>query len=199
MNSIELSKHNSGFSSPCFKSTFHLTSARKSDDADDSTLDTHALASSYASSSVACLDFDAIKLNFYPPSPVRNTPCSVDALTFEWNGTFLVEFKFVTAAIENITRKIYDSVMLLVEHDGYTFGRARRELTYIVVSTGIQNHMGAERSLSRGKAYCRETWKQFRKMDDHWKLASLDGVIVKEAYGMHPATFDYYAKLKHWI
>ena len=200
MNMTELNKRDPIFRNSSYLKSLHLASARKPDDGDDSLLETHALSDKYTTAgNIQCLDFDAVKLASYPPVPGRMTPCSVDALVFEHNGTVLIEFKFKTAAIENITRKAYDSVMLMIEHGGYTFAQARKELSYIVVSTGIVNRMeDKSRALWRSKSYGNEPWKRFRSYDDHWKTASLEGVIVKEAYCMHPATFDYFVRLKHW-
>lgn len=200
MNSAELSKRALVFRDATLMSTLRQTSARKPDDANDCQMEPYAFDSQYSSSGIACLDFDALKLALYPPCPRAMTPCSADALIFEHNGTFLIEFKFLKTEIENITRKAYDSVMLMIEHGGYTFDQSRKEISYLVVSTGIVNRMDDKhRALWRGLAYCREPWKKFRNSDDHWKVASLEGVIVKEAYCMHPATFDYYVKLKHWV
>lgn len=199
MNVLELNKRAAVFANPSLLSTLHLTSARKADDSDDTSLETHALDAQYPSVNIQCIDFDTLKLVLYPPKSGEMTPCSVDALLFEHNGTALIEFKFRTAAIENITRKAYDSVMLMIEHGGYTYRQSRNEITYVVVSTGIVNRMADKRrALWRGPAYCREPWKKFRNSDDHWKVSSLEGVIVKEAYCMHPATFDYYSRLKCW-
>lgn len=197
----ELDKHAEVLKDPQFESTLHLTSARKKDDSEDDGLAPYVLDENRATANLKCIDFDAVKLACYPPTnPSVCTPCSVDAVTFERNGTYLIEFKFKKAAQENITRKIYDTVMLLIEHDGYSFERARKELTYIVVSTGIEDRIhGPKRSLGRGYGYCREPWKHYKKLDDHWKLSSLEGVIVKEAYGMHPSTFDYFANEKRFV
>lgn len=201
MFEIELARHADVIKDPHVLSTLHLTSARKKDDNEDDGLEPFVLDDQHKSASLECVDFDAVKLKCYPPTnPALCTPCSVDALVFERTGTYLIEFKFKKAAQENITRKIYDSVMLLIEHDGYSFDRARKEISYIVVSTGVEDRIhGPKRSLGRGYGYCKEPWKHYKKLDDHWKLGSLEGVIVKEAYGMHPSTFDYFAKEKRFV
>lgn len=199
MNRALLIGHNTLFSQLTYKSTLHDTSARKLEDGSATPLATHALDGTYASANYDCVNFDDIKLACYPPRVGANTPCSVDALYLSRRGAYLIEFKFDTASIENVTRKAYDSVMLMIEYDGYDFQRARRELSYLVVSTGVTDRItGASRALGRAKAYCREPWIKFRSMDDHWKVSSLEGVVVKEAFCMHPATFDYFAKLKGW-
>lgn len=199
MDQNELRKRSEIFQDSAFAITLHSASARKEDDCHDEGPDTHALDTTYKSADIGCINFDELKLAKYPTTQGKNTPCSVDALLFEHAGTYLIEFKFRTALMENITRKVYDSVMLMVEHGGYTYSQARTELSYLVVSTGITNRIGGrDRALGRSYGYCKEPWIKFRNSDDHWKVASLEGVIVKEAYCMHPATFDYYAKLKCW-
>jgi len=121
MNTNELKQRAEVFQSQALVRTLHQTSERKSDDSDDASQESHALDTRYDSASLKCLDFDALKLSLYPPKAGVMTPCSVDALVFEHTGTYLVEFKFNTAAIENIIRKVYDSVMLLIEHGRYAF------------------------------------------------------------------------------
>lgn len=197
MNLAGLNKRAQVFRDPACQITLHQASARKDDDCADKSLDMYAFDVGYSTSGIRCLDFDRLKLALYPPTPNKMTPCSVDALSFELTGTYLIEFKFKTASFENITRKAYDSVMLMIEHGGYTFSSARAEFSYVVVSTAIADRVGGKRrTLGRGYAYCKEPWKKFRNADDHWRIYALEDVVVKEAYCMHPATFDYFAKLR---
>lgn len=201
MNDNLLRMHNQILADHRFKSTLILTSVRKDDDVDSTSSDKYVFPSQYDKSSLACLDFDEIKKSLYPRacSSSGNVPCSVDALTFERSGSYLIEFKFDNASAENLLRKVYDSIMLLIEHDEYTFERARNELVYLVVSTGIEDRVnGKKRVLGRSYSYCKNPWSKFHKSDDRWKLAALKGVIVKEVYSMHPATFNYFARLNHW-
>ena len=201
MHSEQLLAHSQRIVANQFRSTLFQSSARKEDDSCSTKEETHVFPELYDMSSIDCLDFDAVKNDLYPRtrSSVGNVPCSVDAVVFEHLGSYLIEFKFNTADIDNIIRKIYDTVMLLIEHDGYTFDRARHELVYLVVSTGVEDRIGGrKRALGRSYSYCKEPWKKFRKFDDHWKLHALEDIVVKEAYGMHPATFNYFARLLHW-
>ena len=181
-----------------FESTFHETSARKVVDDGEDPLDPFVVSESNKAGGVRCLDFDNIKLHYYPPRPSVHTPCSVDAVTFEMCGTFLIEFKFKTAKLENITRKIYDSVMLFIEKNGFTFERARKEFTYIVVSSGLRNWKSSERALLKAYSYCKNPWVSLRACYDRWKLESLEGVVVKAAYAMPPDMFEFFVGKMHW-
>lgn len=181
-----------------FGSTFLETSARKVEEDGEDKSEKYALDSSGDGANVRCLDFDSVKLHFYPPRPSIHTPCSVDAVTFERNGTFLIEFKFRTAKLENITRKIYDSIMLFIEKNGYDFARARDEIVYIVVSTNLERWKSPRRALFKAHSYCRKPWEALRKEYDRWRLQSLEGVVVRKAYAMPPDLFDYYVSRMRW-
>ena len=183
--------------SACKLSSFYATSARKPDDGRQCpSAPTHALSANYKSAALPAIDFDAVKNAYYNEG--TNVPCSVDAATIERDGLYLVEFKCGDADQAQLFRKIYDSVMLLIEYDSYSFVKARNEIYYIVVSAKLQPWSAMMRSLSRACGFCKEPWRAYRKQYDHWCLAPLDGVVVRAAYTMPPDMFDYFVKYKKW-
>ena len=149
------------------------------------------------SASLPAVDFDAVKNLYY--NARGNIPCSVDAATWEHDGVYLVEFKCGGADRAQLVRKIYDSIMLLIEHDNYTFRQARTEVHYVVVSAELKPWSALQKTLSRACGFMKEPWKNYRKNYDHWQLEPLEGVIVRSAYTMSPDMFDYFAKYKRWV
>lgn len=184
--------------SACKLSSFLATSARKLDDSCPSpNAPTHALSANHKSASLPAVDFDAVK-NILYHNTSGNMPCSVDAATWERDGVYLVEFKCGGADRAQLIRKIYDSIMLLIEHDNYTFRKAREEVHYVVVSAGLKPWSALQKTLSRACGFMQEPWKSYGKNYDHWQLSTLEGVIVRSAYTMPPDMFDYFAKYKKW-
>ena len=177
--------------------TFFAASARRDDDAEESSSD-HALAASMPVSALKAVDFDAVRRKWQPWDHVHNVPCSVDAVTYERDGTYLVEFKCGRAEIDNVIRKVYDSVLMLMEHDGLTISQARTDYTYLVVSNDLTIWNNRLKALSRSLAYCREPWVRYQKSLDQWRLANLDGIVVAKAYAMPPEMFNLFAKVHHW-
>lgn len=90
MNESLLQLHNEDLRSAL--TTFFAASARHDDDA-ETPLSDHALAEDMAVAALKAVDFDAVKRKWFPWDGVRNVPCSVDAVTYERDGTYLVEFK----------------------------------------------------------------------------------------------------------
>lgn len=148
--------------SACKLSSFLATSARKPDDSCPSpNAPTHALSADHKSASLPAVDFDAVK-NILYLNTTGNMPCSVDAATWERDGVYLVEFKCGGADRAQLIRKIYDSIMLLIEYDSYSFVKARNEIYYIVVSAKLQPWSAMMRSLSRACGFCKEPWRAYR-------------------------------------
>lgn len=145
---------------------------------------------------VKCINLDKFKFIFYPDLGTTNTPCSADALTFERNGTFLIEFKANSVDGANIVRKVYDSIMLFVEHGGYDFSRTRNEIVFVLVTTAVCSSM--EKAVSRSRYYMKEPWDQMKPQLDRWGISNLENIIVKKAYVMSPDMFNYYIKFNRW-
>ena len=195
MNESLLQLHNEDLRSAL--TTFFAASARHDDDA-ATPLSDHALAEDMAVAALKAVDFDAVKRKWFPWDGECNVPCSVDAVTYERDGTYLVEFKCGKAEIDNVIRKVYDSVLMLMEHDELTIRQARTDYTYLVVSNDLTVWNSRLKSLSRSLAYCREPWVRYQKSLDQWRLANLEGVVVAKAYAMPPEMFNLFAKVRHW-
>lgn len=151
------------------------------------------------------IDFDAIREKWYPSENGKNVPCSVDALAFQNGQIYLIEFK--SGKLTHFMRKIYDSVMMLIEHDNRDFQTIRQSATYIIVASKFNDSRNRDKAISRSACYrsqynyTNEPWNnpEVKKMYDKWNLSSLEDVIVKKTYCMPPYMFDEFVKDNRWI
>lgn len=189
-----LSAHNKIFGANL--STMYKLSARKPGDGALPTDSTHALGSADCAAWLSAVDLDTAKLAFY--APCGNVPCSADALSFERDGTYLIEFKCGGAEKWQLVRKIYDGVMILSEHDGFSYAKARESLFYIIVCARLQPWNAMRKVLGHAEAYCSDPWDRFPRQYDNWSLKSLEGVIARKIYTMPPDMFNAFAKARRW-
>ena len=149
------------------------------------------------------IDFDTIREKWYPSGKGKNVPCSVDALVFQNGQIYLIEFK--SGKLTHVERKIYDSVMMLIEHDNRDFQTMRQTATYIVVSTKFDESKNCDKSISRAACYggqynSNEPWNNpaFIKKHARLNLSALEDVIVAKTYCMAPYMFDEFVKHEGW-
>ena len=151
---------------------------------------------------IAGIDFDAIREKWYPAQAGKNVPCSVDALIFQGEKIYLVEFK--SGGTNNPIRKIYDSVMMLIEHDNRNFQTMRKAATYIIVSPNFNDSENCDKAILRATYYAnheysQEPWNDPRfKSPDKLGLRKLEGIIVAKTYCMSPNMFDKFVKHENW-
>lgn len=150
------------------------------------------------------IDFDTICEKWYPSGKGKNVPCSVDALVFQNGQIYLIEFK--SGKLTHVERKIYDSVMMLIEHDNRDFQTMRQAATYIVVSTKFDDSKNRDKAISRPYCfsgqynYSNKPWNNphIIKMYDSWNLSSLEDIIVSKTYCMPPSMFDKFVEHEGW-
>lgn len=190
MNRNELNAH-----APIFKrhlTTFLETSKAKSDDTGYE--DKYCLPLDIE---IEAVDFDAVQREWYAAMRTNGgkAPCSVDAIYFADGKTYAVEFKSGTnVAAESLIRKIYDTVISLIEKESYTIQKCREKIEYLVVAALKDT---AQNKLNRRVAtYLSRPWEVHGW--DRWKLFNLEGVIVSKVYVIPPDFFMRFAKAKHW-
>ena len=149
------------------------------------------------------VDFDTIREIWYPSQTDKNVPCSVDALIFRNGRIYLVEFK--SGKLTHLERKIYDSIMMLIEHDNQDFKTLRKTAIYIVVAPKFDDSKNCEKAILRSTYYGSEVpankpWENpyFAKMRDKCNLRSLEGVIVAKTHCFPPSMFDEFVKAEGW-
>lgn len=149
------------------------------------------------------INFDEIREKWYPdhkePQP-NNVPCSVDALLFEEKGIYLIEFKSGHAEKVNLFRKIYDSIMMLIEKDKLTFEKSRKECTYIVVSNLYEPWDNRTKAIVGSLISKKNPWKELitRLKYDQLELEKLEGVLVSSSYLMPSKLFELFVKYEKW-
>ncbi len=147
------------------------------------------------------VDFDAVRRKWHPKQrdTDTNVPCSVDALVLTGEGLFLIEFKSGKVDKANLYRKIYDSLIMLFEHDNQNIKTMRQSATCILVATQLQSYMNTStlRSICYGR---KELWlsPKYKDVFDRWDLKNLEGFVVSKTYCMPPRLFDRFVKIKRW-
>ncbi len=201
MNNSFLQNHNQDF--PNFLETLLVLSARKDPNATP-TQNCFLNSTGYAAN-LQAIDFDKIRQKWYPwyvGVPCHDkVPCTVDALRFERKGTYFIEFKSGDAKTANLVRKIYDSIMMLIENDNLSFPQSRKICTYIVVSGELDSWEQEKKVLSRSLGYKKEPWNELeiKSKYDHWGLINVEDVLIFRFYAMPPDMFEYFVKYEKWI
>ena len=190
MNRTELNSHAREFRKHL--STFYETSKSKPDDKTSEIK--YCITKEVA---LEAVDFDAVQRDWYKIKHANGekSPCSVDAMYFTDGKIYAVEFKS-GANVEsvNLVRKIYDTVMALIEKDGQDIATCRSKVEYIVVAAlGKSNQ---EIVTTRAAEYRTRPWDAHAW--DRWKLYNLEKVIVSRTYVIPPSLFSRFAKSKHW-
>ncbi|MCL2110687.1 MAG: hypothetical protein FWH32_00240 [Clostridiales bacterium] len=78
-------------------------------------------------------DFDGIKDAYVEGMSVCEKPASCDAVWLNSNETYLVEFKSGKVEKYLIGRKVYDSLLMLLDLTGQTIGFSRRYWVFVLV------------------------------------------------------------------
>ena len=149
------------------------------------------------------VDFDTIRGKWYPDIEGKNVPCSVDVLAFQNGKIYFIEFK--SGKLSHLQRKIYDSIMMLVENDNQKYCEMRQNAIYIVVAPKFKDFQNCNKAIARSTFYMNQCstekpWDNpaFTRLNDSWNLHSLEDVIVAKTYCMPPAMFDDFAKHEGW-
>ena len=182
-----------------FKSLMDLSAP---DEQEQKTFGKHPVLEGYPDTgSLKGVDFDTIREIWYPSQPDKNVPCSVDALIFRNDKIYLVEFK--SGKLAHLERKIYDSIMMLIEHDNQDFKTLRQTAIYIVVAPKFRDSPNRDKVVLRSTLYsskvpANKPWDNpyFVKLNDRWNLRSLEGVIVAKTYCLPPSMFDEFVKVE---
>lgn len=191
MNRAELNRHAKEFRKNL--STFYKTSKSKTDDG--------LSAVKYCISEdvlLEAVDFDAVQRDWYKVQRANGekVPCSVDAMYFTEGKIYAVEFKSgANVDAVNLVRKIYDTVMALIEKDRQDIATCRSKVEYLVVAE--QSQSTREKVVARAAEYHSRPWEM--RVWDRWKLYNLEKVIVSRTYVIPPNLFSLFAKTKHWV
>lgn len=190
MNRTELNNHAREFRKHL--STFYETSKSKPDDKLSTVK--YCIPSDIQ---LEAVDFDAVQRDWYKVQRANGekVPCSVDAMYFTEGKIYAVEFKSgINVEAANLIRKIYDTVMALIEKDEQDIATCRSKVEYIVVA----EHRKSSQEIvnTRVAGYMSKPWDAH--IWDRWKLYNLENVILSRAYVIPPELFSRFAMNKHW-
>ena len=141
------------------------------------------------------VNFDDVQKTWYDNiwKTSGHLPCSVDALCLARNMVYVVEFKSGTN-VDGVAlfRKVYDTIMGLIEHDGQSYDSCRQRLVYVIVAPQTPSH----RTVTRAAYYKEKPWedKFLQKILDRWHLNNLTGVLVNDVIVLPPDLFSRFAK-----
>ena len=150
---------------------------------------------------LSAIKFDDVKVNWYGltlPNQVR----SCDALFVDEDNFYLIEFK--TGKPENIDihRKIYDSVIALMEHGVLTLSDCRDHLQYIVVSRHYKDTVSGS-LLGYLEDGMLEPWeyrvdRQTLETWDKHEIRKLTNFLFSKVYKLSLLEFERFAKNRNW-
>lgn len=136
------------------------------------------------SSSVAnfvALNLDEIKADCCRKHGYPLGGLSADAFLSQGDDVYLIEFKTSNIGDGEWFRKIYDSVILLVELGVLTFDDCRRRLNFILVQRNAESRTGGN--------YASDPDRDAR---------FLEGLILKKVERLSPERFEEYVNNKGW-
>lgn len=149
------------------------------------------------------INFDQVKEAWYDEKLWHQVK-SCDALYIHGGIFYLIEFK--TGEFVNIDRhrKIYDSVIGLLEHNLLSLDECRKKVQYVMVEKKLEPsaaHLELQRYLERGQS---EPWEYeiSRSLISQWKkkpdIRKLTNFLFHKAYALSPSDFDAFARNRSW-
>lgn len=162
-----------------------------------------ACLSNNAAGKIRAVDFEALMGEWYGiaeredgPKGGGHSPCRCDALYARDGELYLIEFKAGKSRPDKIEicRKIYDSVIGLVEKGGERFEFCRNHVRYILV----EKRLDAESIiLHRVDERLERFWENPAACQLPW-LEPISGVLVRGVYRFSPSQFERYAGHFRW-
>lgn len=150
---------------------------------------------------INAIKFDDVKVTWYGmtlPNQVR----SCDALFVDEGKFYLIEFKTGKPENFDIHRKIYDSVIALMEHGVLTLSDCRDHLQYIVVSRHYKDIV-SDSLLGYLENGIPEPWEYNvdRQILNNWdkhEIRKLTNFLFSKVYKLSPLDFERFAKNRNW-
>ncbi len=145
------------------------------------------------------VDFDKVKENWYQ-SRFHDQVKSCDALYYQDGDYYLLEFKTGDVKGLEVFRKIYDSIIGLMEHGKLTLEECRRQLNVILIANNAENSPNAPLSkhLQKLTKWQYSMNKAFLKSLKDNDIRRLTNFLVKWAYRMTPDDFEAFVQDKGW-
>ena len=145
------------------------------------------------------VDFDKVKEK-WNQSRFHDQVKSCDALYYQDGDYYLLEFKTGHVDGLDVFRKIYDSIIGLMEHGKLTLEECRRQLNVILIANNAENSPNAPLSkhLQKLTKWRYSMNKAFLKSLKDNDIRRLTNFLVKWAYRMTPDDFEAFVQDKGW-
>lgn len=149
------------------------------------------------------INFDQVKESWYDEKLWHQVK-SCDALYIHGGIFYLIEFKTGDFANIDRHRKIYDSVIGLLEHNLLSLDECRRRVQYVMVEKKLEPssaHLELQQYLERGQS---EPWEYeiSRSLLNQWQqkpdIRKLTNFLFHKAYALSPTDFDAFARNRSW-
>lgn len=146
--------------------------------------------------------FDFVKEDWYGKRFFHQVR-SCDALYKHGDLYYLIEFKTGNATNVDRHRKLYDSVIALVENSVLTFEECRSQVQYIIVEKGLKPFVQHQEMLSHFERNDPEPWdyavtKSFLKTISRDDIRKLSGFLVEKVYRLSPLDFEKFVENRNW-
>ena len=132
-----------------------------------------------------CVDFDAVQKEIASSCRIA-PPCSVDALTSNGSLFFAIEFKTGGIELVNIHRKIYDTILTFIAHDGKSLAFARERFVYVLVLSRLSKEI---KQMAHYLLGMKRPWEKIRHQKDILSLFPLKNYLVNDVIAMPPEFF----------
>lgn len=145
------------------------------------------------------VNFDKVKEEWYQ-FRFHDQVKSCDALCYHGGDYYLLEFKTGEVNGLDVFRKIYDSIIGLMEHGKLTLDECRRLLSVILIANDAEKSPNAP---LKSHLQIRTDWnytmdKAFLKKLSPNDIRRLTNYLVKWAYRMTPDEFEAFVQEKGW-
>lgn len=146
--------------------------------------------------------FDKVKEDWYNKQYFHQVR-SADALYKHGNRYYLIEFKTGKPENLDIHRKLYDSIIGLLEHRVLSLSDCRENLQYIVVSLKYDRFPQHGEMMDHFNFGVSEPWeysvtRQNLNAWDKNDVRKLSGFLVNKVYKLCPADFETFVCNRNW-
>ena len=160
------------------------------------------LGSQWPCSTFYAVWFDKVKEDWYNTLYFHQVR-SADAFYKHGNRYYLIEFKTGKPNNIDIHRKLYDSIVGLLEHQVLSLSECRENLQYIIVSLEYKTFPQHQELISHFGFGVVEPWdyavtRQNLKDWDKNDIRKLSGFLVNKVYKLSPEDFNTFVSHRNW-
>ena len=124
-------------------------------------------------------------------------PRKCDAVYINGESLTLIEFKSGSTNYTDLHRKLYDTILALMEHDGLSFSKCRQNVTYVVVLPPDDRKSNADKVIDYVSD---ESIDHLWKLDNHQAQSGLSNLLwlINNVIILTPRQFNLYVQEMEW-